>query len=214
MDRDAEVQRAARAMPVFPLPRTVLMPGASLPLHVFEPRYRELVRHCLDGNRLMGIATLRPGYDADYEGRPDLWPEVGIGRMVAHVPLPDGRSNILLSFVGQGRITRELPARHAFREVELTLEQPHPPQTSARYDQLRQLVSLIGGFSPQARTEAERLLGLEGSDLVDTLARKLLEHVDDRRKYLGTLAIEARSAMVEEALAEVLAAATPGAGEA
>ena len=43
----ADVARAAPELPVFPLPRTVLMPGAMLPLHVFEPRYRELVAHCL-----------------------------------------------------------------------------------------------------------------------------------------------------------------------
>lgn len=54
--QDAELAE----LPIFPLPQCVLLPGGLLPLHVFEPRYRELTRYCLDGNRPMGVARLRP----------------------------------------------------------------------------------------------------------------------------------------------------------
>lgn len=47
-------------LPIFPLPQCVLLPGGLLPLHVFEPRYRELTRYCLEGNRPMGVARLMP----------------------------------------------------------------------------------------------------------------------------------------------------------
>lgn len=47
-------------LPIFPLPQCVLLPGGLLPLHVFEPRYRELTRYCLEGNRPMGVARLLP----------------------------------------------------------------------------------------------------------------------------------------------------------
>lgn len=54
-------------LPIFPLPQCVLLPGGLLPLHVFEPRYRELTRYCLEGNRPMGVARLLP--QAPQKGR-------------------------------------------------------------------------------------------------------------------------------------------------
>ena len=214
MSVDHGLDRVKDALPLFPLPRTVLLPGALLPLHVFEPRYRELVAHCRDGWELMGIATLKPGYEADYEGRPDLWPEVGIGRITAFQPFPDGRSNILLTYVGRGRIREELPARHAFREVRVDLCQDQPPGDDAIYTEVRSLVTAIGGLSAQAAEEARRLIRLEGSELLDTLARKLLRTVDEQRIYLGEDHIAHRGGQILGALGEVLAAAHPGAGEA
>jgi len=53
---------ALMSVPIFPLPNCVLLPGGLLPLHVFEPRYRELTRDCLAGPQLVAVARLRPGY--------------------------------------------------------------------------------------------------------------------------------------------------------
>lgn len=214
IDVDHGLDRAREALPIFPLPRTVLLPGAMLPLHVFEQRYRDLVAHCREGWELMGIATLKPGYDADYEGRPEVFPEVGIGRMVAYQPLPDGRSNILLRYVGRGRIIEELPAEYSFRRVRVELLQERPPADTAVYTEVRSLVRAIGAMSEQARDEARRLLDLEGSELLDTLARKLLRTTDDQRRYLAEDRLQVRGKLIVGALGEVLAAATPGAGEA
>ena len=55
-------------LPVFPLPNAVLFPGTTLPLYVFEPRYRQMVEDVLRHGRWIAVALLRPGYDADYEG--------------------------------------------------------------------------------------------------------------------------------------------------
>ena len=58
------------ALPIFPLPRVVLLPGAALPLHVFEPRYRAMMHDCLEaGPRAIAMAMLAPGWERDYEGR-------------------------------------------------------------------------------------------------------------------------------------------------
>ena len=51
------------SVPLFPLPGTVLLPGGLLPLHVFEERYREMLRDALAGERLIGMAFLLPGYE-------------------------------------------------------------------------------------------------------------------------------------------------------
>lgn len=215
IDEQRALDTACERLPIFPLPRTVLLPGAVLPLHVFEPRYRALVAHALDRTEgVFGIATLKPGYQADYEGRPPVWPELGIGRIVAHQPLPDGRSNLILKAIGRGRIIREFSADHSFREVQVQLLALQPPPSSRVYDRVRALVAQIGHYSAEARTEAERLLELEGTELLDGLARKLLEDVDSMRFYLAEGRVEARAAQVESALAEVLALAVSEVGEA
>ena len=56
-------------IPVFPLPDVVLFPGVFLPLHIFELRYREMVKDCLAADRLIGISLLRPGWDHDADGQ-------------------------------------------------------------------------------------------------------------------------------------------------
>jgi Lon protease-like protein len=81
---------------IFPLPQVALFPHAILPLHVFEPRYREMVRDCLAGDRKMAVASLAPGYEATYHERPAVRAVCGVGELVAHEALADGRSNILL----------------------------------------------------------------------------------------------------------------------
>jgi Lon protease-like protein len=112
---DAEV---LAALPIFPLPNTVLLPGMVLPLNVFEPRYLELVDHVdAQGQGHIGVPLLRPGFESDYDGRPEIEPVFGIGRMVAHQRLPNGRRFIRLEGLGRVRLRHELPARASFREV-------------------------------------------------------------------------------------------------
>ena len=205
---------ACEALPIFPLPRTVLLPGAVLPLHVFEPRYRALVAHCRANGGFLGIATLRPGYEANYEGRPIVWPEVGVGRIISWRGLEDGRSDVVLAYVGRGLILEELPSRYLFREVRLRLRDEVPPDGVGIYEDVRRLVLDVGKFSSEADKEARRLVNLEGSVLVDTLARRLIADVHEMRRYLAEDRIAERARHVLAALAEVLASAQPGAGEA
>ena len=64
-------------LPLFPLPNVVLFPNVFLPLHIFEPRYREMVADALESDRMIGMVLLRPGWDRDYEGRPPPSPSAG-----------------------------------------------------------------------------------------------------------------------------------------
>src|SRR6266581_9334560 len=108
---------ALAALPIFPLPNCVLLPGGLLPLHVFEPRYRELTRDCLAGHQLMGVARLRPGYETTYYGRPPVYERCGVGRIICSEELPDGRFALLLRGVARVEIARELPPERAYRQV-------------------------------------------------------------------------------------------------
>src|SRR6185369_8808617 len=108
---DDEPPSRWQGLPIFPLPRVQLFPHALLPLHVFEPRYRDMVRDAMAGPRLIAVAALEPGFEADYHGRPAVRAVVGVGEVIGHEALEDGRCNILLRGVARARIDTELPPR-------------------------------------------------------------------------------------------------------
>jgi len=94
-------------LPLFPLPNVVLFPGVFLPLHIFEPRYREMVADALMGDRLTGMVLLKPGWESDYQGRPPVFP-IGCSGVITHVDrLEDGRYNIVLRGLERFRILEE-----------------------------------------------------------------------------------------------------------
>jgi Lon protease-like protein len=121
-----------RELPIFPLP-IVLFPGAPQPLHIFEPRYRQLLDHCLETDQRFGIAYVAP--DRTPEADPMPTPgEVGCVALIRSTqPLPDGRSNILT--VGERRfvLARWIPSDRPYRiaEVEEFDDDPVDPSEVA-----------------------------------------------------------------------------------
>jgi Lon protease-like protein len=100
-------------VPVFPLAGAILFPRAQLPLHIFEPRYRDMVRDALESDGL--IAMIQPRDDDD---PPGLF-EIGcIGRIAASDELDDGRYNIVLDGLTRFRIVREAEVDTAYRQVD------------------------------------------------------------------------------------------------
>lgn len=121
----ADFAAALASIPVFPLPQVVLLPGALLPLHVFEPRYRTMLSDCLATHKSIAIAQLLAGEDED--GRPRMSRVCGGGIVVEHHPLDDGRSNILV--LGKERIhldeiaLEDLP-RYPYRRARAHVLEP------------------------------------------------------------------------------------------
>jgi hypothetical protein len=106
--------RSSGLLPVFPLPNVVFFPRTLLPLHVFEPRYRQMVRDAVDGEGLIAVALLRPGWEADYEGSPAFHAVGTVGRIEQLERLDDGRFNLRLAGlcrVELGRVVRAQPYR-------------------------------------------------------------------------------------------------------
>src|SRR5271157_5053748 len=81
---------------LFPLPNLVLFPHVIQPLHVFEPRYRQLMEDALQADRLTAMALLQPGWEDTKNQRPAIHPVVCIGRIFKEERLADGRFNLLL----------------------------------------------------------------------------------------------------------------------
>jgi Lon protease-like protein len=110
-------------LPIFPLP-VVLIPEMTLPLHIFEPRYRLMLRRCLEGDRLFGL-SYHPDAEVGRLAIPDL-ESVGCAARIHHVrPLPDGRANILTIGTTRYRIARYLSQDpYLLAEVEFFADDP------------------------------------------------------------------------------------------
>src|SRR3954453_23192508 len=93
--------------PLFPLPSVVLFPNVCLPLHIFEPRYREMVADALDGDRIIRMVLLRPGWEGNQPAGPPIYP-VGCAGLITHAErTTDGRYNIVLRGMEKFRVTSE-----------------------------------------------------------------------------------------------------------
>src|SRR5438874_1064975 len=78
-------------IPIFPLEETMLFPGVSRPLYIFEPRYRAMEADALKGDRIIGMTMLKPGYEANYQGRPPIYPIGCAGVITDFEELSGGR---------------------------------------------------------------------------------------------------------------------------
>lgn len=180
---------ALPSLPIFPLPNCVLLPGGLLPLHVFEPRYRELTRDVLAGHHLMGIARLRPGYDSSYYGKPAVYEHVGVGRIICSEELPDGRFALLLRGVGRVKIARELASERAYRLVEARLLEDNRCDPADAQDHLRRLVSLCDRLAEVLEEGGPQLRDLVRSSddpgtCADAIAAALIMDPDMRQGLL------------------------------
>jgi Lon protease-like protein len=95
-------------LPLFPLPNLVFFPHTRLPLHVFEPRYRQMVKDALESDERFGIVLLRSGWEADYFGSPAVHTIGTLGTIEQAVPLEDGRYNIVVRGDVRFRILEEV----------------------------------------------------------------------------------------------------------
>lgn len=186
-------------LPVFPLPNVVFLPGMVLPLNVFEPRYLDLVDHVLENGGHIGIpllagdcaeqgsdesARLAPGDSASPpkvggNGQPAFEPVFGLGRLVFHRRLPDGRRFIRLEGLGRVRVTEELPQDHKFRRVRGELLPEHEPLDHTSYEVLKaQIERLAATFDDEDREMVSSILRLEDPRIVVYAITALIPNVE------------------------------------
>lgn len=142
-----------KTIPIFPLQDVVLFPNISQPFHIFEPRYRAMVADALEGDSIIGMVLLQPGYEAEYEGRPPVYAIGCAGVIIESEELPDGRYNIVLGGLTKFRILTEDSSRpYRIAEVEEiteAIEERDRPLLAQRRRQLEEaLLSLAPGSPP------------------------------------------------------------------
>jgi len=204
-----ELGRALGDVPVFPLPRGVLGPRALLPLHIFEPRYRAMIAHCLATHRALVVARVADERDRDDAGRPRFAHVAGLGFIVEHKALPDGRSNILLQ--GRARVSlEEIPSGDPFRRVRATVLADVPSRV--REVDRTSLVGAASSFASELHKHADFSFDLpaetdEGA-IADLCAQHLLFDpavrqavLEERDVALRVRKVTAELAMQQRALA-------------
>lgn len=193
-------------VPVFPLPNVVFFPHTLLPLHIFEPRYREMVRDALAQDRHIVMGLLQDGWEKDYEGRPPLQPIGCMGRITREQALGDGRWNIILIGIARVRIGEERTDKpYRLARIEILRDRPIGLSDAER-NSVRQ--SLIQSFVQTARPEgkaAEALLQalLDIEDLgilTDVITSALTLSVEDKQSLLRELDPAARVHRLTECL--------------
>lgn len=120
MNDDSTFEHFSKLCRLFPLPRVVLFPHAVLPLHIFEPRYRQMTEDALADDQLVTIVQVRaPGRGTDGTlGSPPVEEIACVGRILQSERLPDGRFNFLILGRKRVRLTREVPSQKLYRIAE------------------------------------------------------------------------------------------------
>jgi len=180
-------------LPIFPLPNVVLFPNVFLPLHIFEPRYRDMVSDALAGDRIIGMVLLQPGHEKEYEARPPVFP-IGCAGVITHSePLGDGRYNIVLRGLERFRIVSE-DASRAYRlaQIEPLPETvPEGDRTELRRHRHR-LEALLAAAIERTGKEPRFPPAVPDEDLVNALAQYIELEPLERQALLERDGILAR----------------------
>jgi len=160
--------KSMHGLPLFPLPDFFLFPGAVAPLHIFEPRYRQMVTDLLDASgRLVLAAYRRDG--ARVEAGPAVMPVGGLGEVVQHQTLADGR--FLIWVLGLGRVgLSEVPSDRLYRKADVQLISDREPGLGTEQELLPRLSEAIRTRAPRGRQiKGELPLGLLADILLNAL---------------------------------------------
>lgn len=128
--------------PLFPLPKIFLYPNVVLPLHVFEPRYLQMIEDLLDRRGWLVISPIRAGHESDAMGNPPVYKVGGLGEIVKHSRLSDGRFLVTLAGLGRVKI-KEIESDRLYRKVQfepLQEVQPEGEEDNRLREELRKAI--------------------------------------------------------------------------
>lgn len=172
-------------LPLFPLPNMVFFPNTRVPLHVFEPRYRQMITDALESDHRVGIVLLRPGWEADYFGAPAIHICGTVGTIEQAVPLDDGRFNILLRGDVRFRVVGEV-STEPYRTARV-IAQPETQRTVdesyAQREWLADLSRQYLRYLPEQSSVPEiEMVGLDA--LTNALIMSLNLEVEEKQRLL------------------------------
>lgn len=133
-------------VPVFPLPSLVLIPDVVAPLLIYEDRYRQMVAEALEGDRLVAMALLKPGWETQYAGSPPFHESVCVGSIVSHEKLADGRYKLLLYGLFRAQVVEETQAA-PYRRVRVRVLPDEVEGASGRdvAERLHRVLAMLPG---------------------------------------------------------------------
>lgn len=167
-------------IPVFPLPRVVLLPGEVLPLHIFEPRYREMVHDALDGHRVIGMIEYAADHETSIQEPPPVRRVGCVGYIADYKELPDGRYLLWLLGLERFTIDAEVPAETLYRQFRVT------------YTPIQENAEALAGLQPvrhELQRVLPRLVDLDEADRND-LQEQMIEISDSQLIALASQILE------------------------
>jgi len=199
---------------LFPLPGLVFFPQAIQPLHIFEPRYRQLAADCLVEDRLIALVLLRPGWEETYDDRPAVHPVACLGRVIADQLLPDGRYNLVLRGLARVRIEQEVETDKLYRLARTKVLRE---TASGDVDELMTLRAALADLMLPRVTAGpvrEQLRGLFKGELplgqlCDVLAFALPLPPEAKQELLEILSVTDRARQLMEAFRAVVEGTKP-----
>ncbi|MGN6371230.1 MAG: LON peptidase substrate-binding domain-containing protein [Phycisphaerae bacterium] len=181
----------SRPIPLFPLPNCVLFPGVVQPLHIFEPRYKEMVADALEDQSAVGLALLKPGWEKNYYSSPAIHKMLCVGKIVAHELLDDGKYNLLLHGMSRSKFVSERKhGLYRLATLEPIPEPLHEPPGMAMHR--RVLRELFDKTALRDLTVTQSLLPLFDDSiattrLIDVLAFTLVQDLPTKQLLLEEL---------------------------
>lgn len=206
-----ELARFDGVAPLFPLPTVCLFPHVMLPLHIFEPRYRQLTEDALKSNGLVAMAVLRPDWEPFYDTKEvEIHSTVCLGKIVASKQLESGRYNLIVQGLARAQVIDEMENDSLYRAGELELcEDYYPVSPLVEWEERRRDLLLnfrnlfpnveLGHIFHQA-IDADVSMGV----LCDILASSLRLPHETALQLFGELDVETRSNIVLEAIVSKL----------
>ena len=215
-DLDSALAQFSGTAPIFPLPNVVFYPHVLLPLHIFEPRYRQMVADALSSDQMIAMALLQPNWEADYENKtPAIFETVCLGQIVHDVELPDGRFNIALRGLSRASVVSELDTDQPYRvgQLELLPDDYSKQPLINRDNRQRELLTGFRELFPHASLEqvfhqavsADIPLG----SLCDVIAHSLELTPAEAQAVLDEHDVDLRSDLLLAQLRSMLAPWTP-----
>ena len=190
-----------KRLKVFPLPSVVLLPGAAAPLHIFEPRYRALVKDALESDGLIAMAQVMPGQETLVAGKPQVEDMLCVGLIGMNEVLEDGRYNLVLIGVARARVRSELPSSQLYREFEAELVEDEEVDPEVDVNLRRAVVELVARLPTQVGQRVAQVASrVSGGALADVVASTFMQDAAKRFEVLNETDVRQRIEIVTEEL--------------
>lgn len=204
------VKSTIRKLKVFPLPSVVMLPGTVQPLHIFEQRYRDLVKDALAGDGVFALAQVLPGPEGWLPGSPELEDMLCAGVIGVHELLEDGRYNLVLVGVCRARVLRELPQRAPYREVEAEVVEDATIESEEELPLRQAVLELMARVPDEVGDKVAQVTGrLHGGLLADVVAGTVLHDVAARFEVLTQTDVRVRLREVTDEVMQLVARLKP-----
>lgn len=202
-------------LPIFPLTREVLFPHARLPLYIYESRYVSLINDALHADQRLGIALVRSRKSGAHAS--SLHRVMGIGRIIDHTRLPDGKYNVLVEGVERARLVEEVP-HGPYRAARLRplgdrYDTVRPEDLGELFREMVRLAQAVVDLLPKYRRPLRSILHTyqHPSIIADLLAFHFVPHPYDRQCVLDEMDVGRRLRMVSVQLRLLLRRLSHGA---